>query len=138
MLWLVFAALMHPFMASFGILFCIWLILLDRFRPRLLGFAAAALPFGITFEPPPAAYHEVALRQRSHFVLRWEWYEWLGVIGPVLLFWWFGSWARQRGMKKLELVSRAMVPFVLVASVAAIVLGSSVRLEALARLQPLR
>jgi hypothetical protein len=137
-LWLVFAALMHPFMASFGILFCIWLILLDRFRPRLLGFAAAALPFGITFEPPPAAYHEVALRQRSHFVLRWEWYEWLGVIGPVLLFWWFGSWARRRGMKNMELVSRAMVPFVLVASVAAIGLGIPARFEALTRLQPLR
>jgi hypothetical protein len=102
-----------------------------------LGFAAA-LPFGITFEPPPAAYHEVALRQRSHFVLRWDWYEWLGVIGPVLLFWWFGSWARRRGMKNLELVSRAMVPFVLVAAAAAIGLGIPARFEALTRLQPLR
>lgn len=136
-LWLVFGAAMHPFMASFGILFCVWLLLLDQVRPHFLGFAAA-LPFGITFAPPPAAYHRVAWLQRSHFVLRWEWYEWLGVIGPVLLFWWLGSWARRRGLKNLELVSRAMVPFVVVASVAAIVLGSSVRLEALARLQPLR
>jgi len=136
-LWLVFAAVMHPFMASFAILFCVWLILLDRYRPRLLGFAAA-LPFGITFEPPPAAYHEVALRQRWHFVLRWEWYEWLGVIGPVLLFWWFAAWAHRRGMKNLELVSRAMVPFVLVASAAAIGLGIPARFEALTRLQPLR
>jgi hypothetical protein len=137
MLWLVFAAVMHPFMASFGILFCIWLVVLDRFRPPLLGFAVA-LPFGITLDPPPAAYHEVALRQRSHFVLRWDWYEWLGVIGPVLLFWWFGSWARRRGMANLELVSRAMVPFVLVASAAAIGLGIPARFEALTRLQPLR
>jgi hypothetical protein len=136
-LWLVFAAVMHPFMASFAILFCAWLILLDRYRPQVLGFAAA-LPFGITFDPPPAAYHEVALRQRSHFVLRWEWYEWLGVIGPVLLFWWLGSWARRRGMKNLELVSRAMVPFVVVAAVAAIGLGIPARFEALTRLQPMR
>jgi hypothetical protein len=135
--WLIFAAVMHPLMASFGILFCVWLILLDRYRPRLLGFAVA-LPFGITFEPPPPAYHEVALRQRSHFVLRWEWYEWLGVIGPVLLFWWFGNFARRRDMKNLELVSRAMVPFILVASAAAIGLGIPARFEALARLQPLR
>ena len=151
-LWLAFAAVMHPFMASFGILFCVWLVWLDRYRPRALGFAgqidgrdarpstnlAIALPFGITFEPPPAAYHEVALRQRSHFVLRWEWYEWLGVVGPVLLFWWFGSWALRRGMKNLELVSRAMVPFVLVAAAAAISLGIPARFEALTRLQPLR
>src|SRR6266852_5369752 len=136
-LWLAFGAVMHPFMASFGILFCMWLILLERFHPRMLGFAAA-LPFGITFEPPPAAYHEVALRQRSHFVLRWEWYEWLGALAPVLLFWWFANLARRRGMKNLELVSRAMVPFVMVASVAAVGLGIPARFEALARLQPLR
>ncbi len=136
-LWLAFAAVMHPFMAAFAILFCAWIVLLDWFRPRMLGFAVA-LPFGITFDPPPAAYHQVALRQRSHFVLRWEWYEWLGVIGPVLLFWWFAGWARRRGMKNLELVSRAMVPFVLVALAAAIVLGIPVRFEALTRLQPLR
>jgi hypothetical protein len=136
-LWLTFAATMHPFMASFGILFCVWLVLLDRFRPRFLGFAAA-LPFGITFDPPPAAYHDVALRQRSHFVLRWEWYEWMGVIGPVLIFWWCGGWARRRGMKNLELVSRAMVPFVVIAAAAAIGLGIPNRLEALTRLQPLR
>ena len=136
-LWLAFAAAMHPFMASFAILFCLWLIVLDRYRPPILGFAAA-LPFGITFEPPPPAYHEVALRQRSHFVLRWEWYEWLGVIGPVLLFWWMGNFARRRAMNNLELVSRAMVPFVLVAAAAAIGLGIPPRFEALTRLQPLR
>ena len=136
-LWLAFAAVMHPFMASFAILFCGWLLLLGRDRPRLLGFAAA-LPFGITFEPPPAAYHEVALRQRSHFVLRWEWYEWLGVAGPLLLFLWFGNLARRRNMKNLELISRAMVPFVLLASAVAIGLGIPARFEALTRLQPLR
>jgi hypothetical protein len=136
-LWLAFAAAAHPFMASFAIAFCIWVVLLDRCQPRVLGFPAM-LPFGITLDPPPAAYHEVALRQPSHFILRWEWYEWLGVIGPVILFWWFARLARGRGMKNVELVSRAIVPVVLVAVVAAIILSSSVRLEALARLQPLR
>ncbi len=140
-LWLAFAAAVHPLMASFAILFCAWLWFLERFRPHFLGFVVA-LPFGITLDPPPAQYHEVALRQRSHFVLRWEWYEWLGVIGPVLLFWWLGNWARQRDSqrdrKNIEIVSRAMVAFVLLASAAAIALSSSPRLEALARLQPLR
>lgn len=136
-LWLAFAAAMHPFMASFAIAFCVWVVLLDRYQPRVLGFASL-LPFGITLEPPPAAYHEVALRQPSHFILRWHWYEWLGMIGPVILFWWFARLARRRGMKNVELVSRAIIPVVVVAAVGAIVLSSSVRLEALARLQPLR
>jgi len=136
-LWLAFGAAVHPFMASFGILFCAWIVLLDRYRPSILGFAIA-LPFGITFEPPPPAYHEVALRQRAHFVLRWEWYEWLGLIAPVLIFWGLAKWARRQGIKNLELVSRAMIPFVLLAALAAIVLGVPARFEALTRLQPLR
>jgi hypothetical protein len=136
-LWLAFAAASHPFMAGFVILFCVWMVLIDHIRPQLLGFIAL-LPFGITLQPPPAAYHEVALRQPSHFVLRWEWYEWLGILGPMILFWLFAGIARRRGMKNVELVSRAIIPFVIVATVAAVFLSSSVRLEALARLQPLR
>jgi hypothetical protein len=140
-LWLAFAAAVHPLMGTFPILFCVWMVLLKTFQPRFLGFVPksfVALPFGITFAPPPAAYHEVALRQRSHFVLRWEWYEWLGVIGPVLIFLWLGGWARKHGCKNLELISRAMVPFGVVAATGAIGLSSSVRFEALARIQPLR
>jgi hypothetical protein len=48
------------------------------------------------------------------------------------------SWARRRGFQNLELISRAMAPFVLVAMLAAIGLGIPARLEALTRLQPLR
>jgi hypothetical protein len=137
LLWLVFAAAMHPLMAGFAILFCVWLLLLDQFRPRMLGFAAA-LPFGITFDPPPAAYHQIALRQPYFYIQRWQWYEWLGVIGPVTLFWMLARFARRREMNNLELVSRAAIPFVLVATAAAIVLSIPARFEALARLEPLR
>ena len=41
-------------------------------------------------------------------------------------------------MNRLELVSRAVIPFVLVATAAAIVLSIPARFEALARLEPLR
>ena len=136
-LWLVFAALIHPFMAAFAILFCAWVVLLDWFHPRMLGFALA-LPFGITFDPPPAAYHEVALRQPYFYIQRWQWYEWLGLIGPVALFWMLARFAGRRKMNNLELVSRALIPFVLVATAAAIVLSIPPRFEALARLEPLR
>jgi len=136
-LWLAFAGVMHPFMAGFAILFCAWIAILDRYRPRALGFAAV-LPFGLTLDPPPPAYHEVALRQSFHFILRWPWYEWLGVIGPLLLFWWFTSIGRRQGMKNVELVSRAMIPYVGVATLAAIVLAIPSRFEALARMQPAR
>jgi len=94
--WLAFAAAMHPLMASFTISFCGLLVVLDHLRPPILGFAAI-LPFGLTLDPPPSAYHEVALRQPYFYLQRWAWYEWLGIIGPVLLFWWFARRARARG-----------------------------------------
>jgi hypothetical protein len=137
LLWLVFAAAVHPLMAGFAILFCVWLILLEQFHPRMLGFAVA-LPFGITFDPPSAAYHQIALRQPYFYIQHWHWYEWLGVIGPVMLFWMLARFARRREMDNLELVSRAAIPFVLVATAAAIVLSIPARFEALARLEPLR
>jgi hypothetical protein len=136
-LWLAFAALVHPLMASFAIAFCMWLVVLDRYRPQFLG-VAAALPFGITLDSPPPAYHEVALRQPYFYIQHWEWYEWLGLIGPVILFWMLARFARRRNMNNLELVSRAIIPFVLIATAAAILLSIPARLEALARIEPLR
>src|SRR5205814_1037004 len=80
-LWLGFAAAFHPLMSSFAIAFCVWLAVIDHWQPRAFGFAAL-FPFGLTLDPPPPAYHEVALRQPSHYILRWRWYEWMGLIGP--------------------------------------------------------
>jgi hypothetical protein len=136
-LWLTFAAAVHPLMASFAIAFCVWLGALRSYRPPMLGFAVV-LPFGLTLDPPPAAYHEVALRQPYFYILRWEWYEWLGVIGPAVLFWWLARLGRRRGNQNLELVSRAMWPFILAGLAGALVLGIPARFEALARLEPLR
>jgi hypothetical protein len=134
---LLFAAAVHPLMASFAIAFCIWLMVLDRYRLPFLGFAAV-LPFGLTLDRPPPAYHEVALRQSYFYLLRWEWYEWIGLIAPIVLFWLAAQWARRREMRNLELVSRAMVPFILLAAVSALLLSIPARFEALARLEPLR
>jgi hypothetical protein len=136
-LWLTFAAAVHPLMASFAIGFCGILLIREKYSLRSLGFAAM-LPFGLTLDPPPAAYHEVALRQPYFYILRWHWYEWLGAIAPVILFWWLGGLGKRRGMKNVELVSRSMVPFILLGLAAALVLGIPARFEALARIEPLR
>jgi hypothetical protein len=135
--WLIFAAAVHPLMASFAIGFCGLLIILEKSPLHALGFAAM-LPFGLTLDRPPAAYHEVALRQPYFYILRWHWYEWLGAVGPVVLFWWLGGIGKRRGMRNVELISRTMVPYILLGLAAALVLGIPARFEALARLEPLR
>jgi hypothetical protein len=136
-LWLAFAAAVHPLMGGFAIGFCILLIAVPRLPLQSVGFAAL-LPFGLTLEPPPSAYHEVALRQPYFYLQNWAWYEWLGIIGPVLLFWWFSRYARRNGLKTLGVVSRTAAVFILIGTVAAAVLSLPARFEALARLEPLR
>ena len=136
-LWLVFAAAVHPLMASFAIAFCALLVVLNHYQPRFLGFAAL-LPFGLTLDAPPPEFHEVARRQSYFYIQTWTWYEWLGILGPALMFWWFAHSARRRGAKNIELVSRSAMVLIFMGTLAAVVLSLPARFEALARIEPLR
>ena len=91
---LLLGALQHPIMAAFGVSFCFFLRLglhinmSSRIARRLAGFAFAAAPMRWVFEPPTPEWRR-ALDTRSYcFLYRWTWYEWLGAIGPLVLFGW--------------------------------------------------
>jgi hypothetical protein len=93
---LVLAALIHPIMASFGISFCIFLAWRQP-APRL-GMAALALtPLGWIFEPTSAAWRAAANTRDYYFLSRWAWYEWLGVLAPLAILWWFRRIGQRQG-----------------------------------------
>lgn len=149
LLWLVFAVCVHPLMAAFACSFCLLLVVMKYAEGRNGGAristaAASALgcllfPFGISLGPPSSpAYHEAALRHGFHYIQRWHWYEQLGILAPVLLFWWFGRMARGRGSRRLDLLCRAFIIYDLIYFVMALVFDLPARFESLARLQPLR
>jgi hypothetical protein len=104
------------------------------------GFPALALlvPFGITFDVASPAYHEVALSHTYHYLTKWQWYEWLGIGGPLVILWWLGRLARSRQQAKLDVLCRALIPYELICAGGALILSSSARFESLARIQPLR
>ncbi len=141
LLWLVFAACMHPLMWAFPFSFCALLLVMERCEGR--GKAASGLA-GLLWVLPPlapaasSAYHEAAKRHSYFYVQNWQWYEWLGIVAPLMLLWWFGRMARRRQWTMLERVSRAFVVYGLIFLVAALVVDLPARFEALARLQPLR
>jgi hypothetical protein len=145
-LWLAFAGSVHPLMAAFAFSFCFLLVIAERFEKRtrasapLNGVTAlAGLPFGISLDPPTSpAYHAAAMRHEFHYIQLWHWYEQLGILAPVLLFWWFARIARARQWRQLELVCRALIVYDLVYFFAALVVDLPARFESLARLQPLR
>jgi hypothetical protein len=138
-LWLVFAAAVHPLMASFALALCIVLLLVERV-PSRGGSVAAALVFPFTnfFAPPTSEYREAMRFHISHFLSQWQWYEWLGLFGPVAILIWFGYIARWRNLKNLERLCRGVVFYELVYFVIALIVAIPARFEAIARLQPLR
>jgi hypothetical protein len=135
-LFLLYAAAIHPLMSVFALSYCAVLICIMEFDRR--SAILALLPFGISFDPPSQAYHQVALSHSYFYLLQWHWYEWLGVILPLALLWWFCRIARVRKLRNLELLCRALIVYEFVYLVVGVVLSIPARFESVARLQPMR
>jgi len=133
---LLFGAAIHPLMSVFAVSFCFLLLCMEKFD-RWPAMAACLLPFGF-LDVPSTAYHQAALSHSYHYPMRWQWYEWLGVIGPIVIFWCFSRIARFRQMRNLELISQTLVIYEIVFVIAALFVSVPVRFESLARLQPMR
>lgn len=134
---LVFAAAIHPLMSVFAFSYCAVVLCIKEFDRRFAGLACL-LPFGISLEPPSQAYHHVALSRSYFYLLQWHWYEWLGVVAPVAVLWWFSKVARSRQLGNLELLCRALIVYQLIFLVVGLLLSIPARFESLARLQPMR
>lgn len=149
-LWLAFAACIHPLMWFFPFIFSILLIGLDEFADRVqklsdplprretAALILLALPAIPLFPPASTAYHEAAKLHPYFFIQNWAWYEWLGIVAPLLLFCWFRRIARRQHRTALGRLSLASVIYGVAFLIAAIVIDLPPRFEALGRLQPLR
>ncbi|HTS59491.1 MAG TPA: hypothetical protein VMH03_18245 [Terriglobales bacterium] len=133
---LLLAATIHPLMSMFAISYCFLVAGLQE--SKFFSSLAAWLPFGLSLAPPPKAYHQVALTHPYHYLSRWQWYEWLGALAPLVILWWFSQLARARRLRTVDLLCRALVIYELVYLPLALLLSIPPRFEALARLQPMR
>lgn len=148
LLWIAFAACIHPLMWVFPFSFgALWILLeqLER-RPdsvREMGGAVAmagCFVVGGFFLGPPAspAYHEVARMHSYFYVQNWEWYEWLGILAPLAILWWFGRMARAQNKTLLARACRAFAIYGAIYLFIALAMDLPSRFERLARLQPMR
>jgi len=135
--WAVLAALIHPLMAVFGVSFAVLVLWIECAGLSAQCMAAILLPLGL-FPPVTDAYRE-ALQSRSYFfLLRWEWYEWLGLLAPFAILWWFRRIARAQKLPVLELLSRALLWFGGVFFAASLVISVPPGMARFAELQPMR
>lgn len=141
-LWIVFAIAVHPLMGWFALSFCGLWVVLEKVGSKSLqtSFTAAlAIPaFPNLFAPTSPAYHEAIRFHGFHYILNWEWYEWLGAITPVAIFWWLEGFTLSSGRLKLARTCRVLVIYNLIYFVAALIVSVPKQFESLARIQPLR
>lgn len=136
-LWLVFGGLCHPLMAAFAFSFCALLVVAEHFESRAVA-AFLLFPLANFFAPSTPAYHEAARFHGFHYITNWAWYEWLGIVAPVPIFWWMARIAQRRAMIPLLRICRALIIYDLAYFAAALIVSVPKQFEALARIQPLR
>jgi len=148
---LAIAFVLHPLMGALGVSFCCVLTLtlheplqvklrelLTRPVAEYTTPAVVLVPFGWLFEPPSPIWLK-ALGTRHWFRLyEWTWYEWLGAIGPLVIFWIVSRVAQKRGEIKLARFAMAIFIYgVFQQAVAMVILGPR-ELIVLSALEPMR
>jgi hypothetical protein len=140
---LVLALVLHPIMAAMGMSFCVFLTLALRepvpFRLRAAqGSLAAAAPLGWIFAPTSPSWR-LALASRTYYsVYRWAWYEWLGALAPLFLFWLLWRLSEERGQTRLARFALAVFAYGVFQQVVAMALLAPDSLVRLTPLQPMR
>ena len=140
---LLVALLLHPLMAAMGISFCVILAmtLLDSVRKRVRGWRnamVAFMPLGWVFEGANPGWRK-ALDTRPYFDLhKWTWYEWLGALAPLFLFWLLWRVAGKHGETILARFAAAVLIYGAFHQALAMAMLWPASLVRLTQLQPMR
>jgi hypothetical protein len=99
---------------------------------------AAAVPLGWIFESPTPVWRKALATRSYFFVYQWTWYEWLGAIAPLFLFWLLWRIALRRGETQLARFALAAFAYGVFHQIAAMVILGSPGLVRLTPMQPMR
>ena len=131
---LAVAASLHVIMAAFGVSLCLFL----AFPRREVRGVAMLLPLGWIFDPATDAWKKASSTRTFYFLANWKWYEWLGILAPVLLLWLFHLIARRNGSPALAWFARRLVWFSLFQFLAAMAIMLPPGFERLRPFEPMR
>jgi hypothetical protein len=141
--WLLLTALIHPQNAAYGAAYCLMLAVpllwpvVSEAVPAF-GVISGRLPTGFDFQPTLGTYHDVLYMRTFFFAQLWAWYEWVGVVAPMLIVVWFSQISPRGVLPGFNRVSRALIPFGVLITAVFLTLSSTRQLESFARLQPMR
>jgi hypothetical protein len=152
---LILAFAIHAVMAGLGISFCAFLWWKQHASPRKESSSpvtAAVLippglfiffgwPFGWMFEPASDAWRQAAATRGFYFLIKWEWYEWLGIFAPLILLYVLQRWLRTRASKEnpnLLLLVSALIAYGIFQTVAGLLVMLVPGLLRLRPFEPMR
>jgi hypothetical protein len=145
---LLCAIVLHPIMGALGISFCCFLAiaqteffaaLIRRVRePIAVETLAGATPLGWILQPPSVTWREALNTRTYYFVYRWQWYEWLGVFGPMVIFGAILRWARKRGEMTLMYLCAALLGYAVFQQIVAMIMLTPASFIRLTPFQPMR
>ena len=136
---------LHLNMTPFGVSYCVFLAWnpkkIEQQHPAVL--AMLLMPLGWMFEPATDAWRQAEATRDFYFLARWHWYEWLGVVGPLALLWWFRALALGRrstvmGSTVMARMAERMVYFGVFQLAVALILMLPPPLERFRSLEPMR
>ena len=124
---LLLAFILHPLMGALGVSFCFVLSLTtyEPLRARIRSWSkhtvpeparpdattpiTALFPFAWIFSKPSQTFLESAATLHCYHLYEWTWYEWLGAIGPLVIFWAITRIARKHSQLVLSRFAMAVL-----------------------------
>jgi len=142
------AFLLHPIMAIMGISFCIFLALANTESVHVWVFkwtrmspspaAAAFAPLAWVFSSPNPTWRKALDTRAYDHLYQWAWYEWLGAVAPILLFWLLWRVAHKRGEHLLSRFSLAVFAYGVFQLSLAMIVHAAPALVRITAMQPMR
>lgn len=139
-LWLIVTAVIHPFMTVFAVIFMIVWIVQKHEPTRISTMTASCSLFvaGFAWKAPSAIYWQCLQDHRYYFLLRWTWYEWLGILAPLAILWWCKKIADSDKQPTLARLTWTLFLFEVICFIGGLVVTIPHSLEILAPYQPMR
>lgn len=154
LLFIALATVVHLQMAFYGVLFSLFLLWkaptsegrnasqepahAQSATAGMFLFPLFFFPIKSLFEPGSEAWKEASRTRTQHYLLRWEWYEWLGAIAPLAFFYWFIHLAKRSGMSVAAFLAQRVMAVQIFSIITALVLTLPPRFERLTPYQPMR
>jgi hypothetical protein len=137
------ATLIHLQMTFYGLLFlCVllfpWHMFRKMFRSNPVLLASFAPILLRLIEKGGPEWQEAARTRTQHYLLHWEWYEWLGAIAPIFVLWGMAKLAQRRDLPVASAVASRTAIYTALGFAAGCLITIPPALERLTPFQPLR